>query len=51
MIVKPTKMRRNQNLIKCSCWPSQHRLRVILKKEEEEKADLVINQGDQEAIL
>ena len=24
MIVKPTKMRRNQNLIKCSCWSSQH---------------------------
>jgi len=46
VIVKPKKMRKNQNLIKCSCWPSQHCLQVILEEEEEEKVDLMIDQGN-----
>jgi len=50
-IIKPMKIRRNQNLIKCSYWPSQHCLQVILGEEEEEEIYLVIDQGDQEAVL
>jgi len=46
VIVEPKKMRKNQNLIKCSCWPSQHYLQVILEEEEEGEADLIIDQGN-----
>jgi len=43
VIVKPTKMRKNPSLIKCSYWSSQYHLQIILEKEEEEKVDLIIN--------
>ena len=50
-MVKLMRMRRNQNLIKCFCWPSQYYFQVILGKEKEEKANLIIDQNSQEAIL
>jgi len=50
-MVKLMRMRRNQNLIKCSCWPSQYYFQVILRKEKREEANLVIDQNSQEVIL
>ena len=51
VIIKQMKIRRNPNLIKCSCWPSQHCLWVILEEEKKEKINLMINLEDQKTIL
>ena len=39
IIVKPTKIRRNLNLIKCSCWPNQ-----VAKRTREKLTNLVVLQ-------